>query len=97
MEDIAAKIRNRCYEDLARDLKQKLIVELRGRQRATHHTDKKAAVAKMPGTQLVSVSHSLHLTIQGVLSPRSVRALLAAAEGESLATRNRKNWEVLWI
>lgn len=97
MEDIAAKIRNRCYEDLARDLKQKLIIELRGRQRATHHKDKKAAVAKIPGTQLVSVSHSLHLTIQGVLSPRSVRALLAAAERESLATRNRKNWKVLWI
>lgn len=97
MKDIAAKIRNRCYEDLARDLKQKLIIELRGRQRATHHTDKKAAVAKTPGTQLVSVSHSLHLAIQGVLSPRSVRTLLAAAEGESPATGNRKNWEVLWI
>lgn len=51
-------------------------------------------MAKIPGTQLVSVRHSLHLTIQGVLSPRSVRALLAAAGGESLATRNRKNWEV---
>lgn len=51
MEDIAVKIRRRYYEDPVRDLETKAGYrtqrEILG---ATHHTDKKAAVAEVPRT-----------------------------------------------
>lgn len=61
MEGIAAKIRNRYYEDVVRDLETKKNAYRTQREtlRAAYHTDKKASVAKMPGTQLVSVIHCI--------------------------------------